>query len=274
MTSEEIHNSILAHGIAVDEGSDTNHRCNVHDGELEGVTITNKNLTDAVFKYVKFNRVEFNNCTIDHSAFLMCEFVLCRFADCHIHSTTFCGSLFVTSDFVGCSLNHSKFNGATFRRCLAQFAGCSLVMCDFSECEGLLDPAQWLLNNLEHGPEGVYAYKAFGLYQQINPSWKIKPNHIITEAVNFDRTSDCGSGVNVATREWLRKVVQSRIDGCYGNTTVYGTKPGYWKVLIPWNAIASVCVPYGTDGKFRAGKVQLVEFYEWDTLVELRKDAA
>ena len=147
-------------------------------------------------------------------------------------------------------------------------------MCDFSECEGLLDPAQWLLNNLEHGPEGVYAYKAFGLYRQINPSWKIKPNHIITEAVNFDRTSDCGSGVNVATREWLRKVVQSRIDGCYGNTTVYGTKPGYWKVLIPWNAIASVCVPYGTDGKFRAGKVQLVEFYEWDTLVELRKDAA
>lgn len=35
-----------------------------------------------------------------------------------------------------------------------------------------------------------------------------------------------------------------------------------WKVLIRWEWLAGVCVPYNTDGKIRCERVKLVEIVE------------
>ena len=37
---------------------------------------------------------------------------------------------------------------------------------------------------------------------------------------------------------------------------------GIWKVLIRWEWLPGVCVPYNTDGKIRCERVQLLEIVE------------
>jgi len=48
----------------------------------------------------------------------------------------------------------------------------------------------------------------------------------------------------VGTRQW-----------CDANHTT----ADLWRVLIEWRDLADVVVPYGTDGKFRAARVRLIE---------------
>jgi hypothetical protein len=56
----------------------------------------------------------------------------------------------------------------------------------------------------------------------------------------------CGCGVNVATQDWCERHYP---DG----------KGRLWKCLIRWPWLAGVVVPYSTDGKIRASRVELLE---------------
>jgi len=64
--------------------------------------------------------------------------------------------------------------------------------------------------------------------------------------VNANRTDVCGCGINVAPLEWVKRNYKGVI----------------WKVLIRWEWLAGVCVPYNTDGKIRCERVELVEVVE------------
>ena len=57
------------------------------------------------------------------------------------------------------------------------------------------------------------------------------------------RADACGCGINVAPLDWVRKNYNGEI----------------WKVLIRWEWMVGVCVPYNTDGKIRCERVELVE---------------
>lgn len=74
----------------------------------------------------------------------------------------------------------------------------------------------------------------------------IKPGSIIEETVNCDRTTECGCGINVAPLEWVRR------EGC--------NQP--YKLLIRWEWLLGVVVPYNTDGKIRCSKAQILEAVE------------
>ena len=78
--------------------------------------------------------------------------------------------------------------------------------------------------------------------------WTIEPNSVIQENVNFDRCIECGCGINVAPIDWVR--------------SNYGHKGDIWKVLIRYEWLVGVCVPYHTDGKIRCERVQLLEIVE------------
>ncbi|RMG78541.1 MAG: hypothetical protein D6707_09700, partial [Bacteroidetes bacterium] len=80
-------------------------------------------------------------------------------------------------------------------------------------------------------------------FKKINQNWKIIENSIITETVDFNRTNTCGSGVNIATKEWILE----------------NTAREVWKCRIRYEWLAGVCVPYNTDGKIRAEKVEILE---------------
>ena len=93
---------------------------------------------------------------------------------------------------------------------------------------------------------GYIVYKTFGMYYDVPNNWKIKPNCIIEEEVNCNRSNNCGCGINVATKKWVE------------SSNTYYRLP-IWKLLIKWEWLPSVVVPYNTDGKIRCGKAMLLE---------------
>ena len=110
--------------------------------------------------------------------------------------------------------------------------------------DGLLSAIDYLTEHFEKTDEGFIAYKTFG--GQYNPpeKWVLQPGSIITENVCFDRCRDCGCGINVAPLEWVE---------------FYYPHNNIWKVLIRFEWLAGVCVPYHTDGKIRCERVELIE---------------
>lgn len=115
---------------------------------------------------------------------------------------------------------------------------------DLSGAENLLSAVDYIKNNFECTDEGIIAYKVFNAMYSTPTKWKIQPKSVITENVNANRTNTCGCGINVATLEWvLKKYPEEEI----------------WKVLIRWEWLCGVVVPYNTDGKIRCERVELVE---------------
>jgi hypothetical protein len=70
---------------------------------------------------------------------------------------------------------------------------------------------------------------------------------VIEEVPNPDRCTECGSGINVAPLDWVRR---NHLD-----------KP-IWKLLIRFEWLPGVVVPYMTDGKIRCEKAELIEIVE------------
>ena len=117
---------------------------------------------------------------------------------------------------------------------------------DLSGSQGLLDAINFMEAHFERTDEGYIVYKSFNENYSAPESWKIEPGEIIEETVNCDRTTECGCGINVAPLEWVRRI------GC--------NQP--YKLLIRWEWLPGVVVPYNTDGKIRCSKAQILEAVE------------
>ena len=126
----------------------------------------------------------------------------------------------------------------------ANLSGANLSGADLSGAKGLLDTVNYMEAHFERVERGYIVYKTFGGNYEPPTEWEIKPESIITETVNFDRCTECGSGINVAPLEWVREN--------YPNKEI-------WKCLIEWPWLVGVCVPYSTDGKIRCSRVRLLE---------------
>ena len=117
---------------------------------------------------------------------------------------------------------------------------------NLSGSHGLLDAINFMEAHFERTDEGYIVYKSFGENYTAPETWKIKPGSIIEETVNCDRTTECGCGINVAPLEWVRR---------------NGNKQPY-KLLIRWEWLPGVVVPYNTDGRIRCSKAQILEAVE------------
>ena len=139
----------------------------------------------------------------------------------------------------GADLSGADLSGADLRR--ADLSGA-----DLSGSQGLLDAINYMEANFERTDDGYIVYKSFNENYSAPEAWKIEPRSIIEETVNCDRTTECGCGINVAPLEWVRR------NGC---------KQPY-KLLIRWEWLPGVVVPYNTDGKIRCSKAQILEAVE------------
>lgn len=139
--------------------------------------------------------------------------------------------------------NGSKANlyGADLRG--ATLYGANLGRANLSGAEGLLSAVSFIDAHFERTADGYIAYKTFDSTYTAPDNWKTKKGAVIEEVVNFDRCTECGCGINVAPLEWVKQHVNGEI----------------WKVLIRWEWLCGVCVPYMSDGKIRCEKVELVE---------------
>lgn len=114
---------------------------------------------------------------------------------------------------------------------------------DLSGAKGLLNPIDYIMKNFEKTEDGILVYKSFRENYFPNPNWNIAEGSIIEEVVNPLPTVECGCGINVATKEYVKR-------NCYKQI---------WECLIRWEWLAGVVVPYHTDGTIRASKVQLIK---------------
>ena len=125
----------------------------------------------------------------------------------------------------------------------ADLSGANLYGAGLSGTKGLVIPSEYIAQHFERVKDGYIGYKTFGGKYSLPVRWAIKPGEIITETVNPNRTDNCGSGINIAPLDLVK--------GHY--------KGDIWQVLIRWEWLADVVVPYNTDGKIRCGKVELVK---------------
>ena len=117
---------------------------------------------------------------------------------------------------------------------------------NLSGAEGLISTVNFLEAHFARTPDGYIAYKAFNSVYAPPATWEIEAGAIIEENVNFNRCDSCGCGINVAPLEWVQKYYKGDI----------------WKVLIRWEWLCGVCVPYMSDGEIRCERVELVEVEE------------
>ena len=140
------------------------------------------------------------------------------------------------ADLSGANLSDANLSGANL-------SDANLSGADLSGSKGLLDAINYMEAHFERTDEGYIVYKTFGENYSAPELWKIEPGEIIEETVNCDRTTECGCGINVAPLEW---VCRNRRNQPY-------------KLLIRWEWLPGVVVPYNTDGKIRCSKAQIIE---------------
>ena len=119
----------------------------------------------------------------------------------------------------------------------------NLSMSDLSGANGLIRAIDYMSEHFERTDDGYIAYKTFGPNYVPPKSWEVESGSVISENVLQDRCCECGCGINVAPLNWVRGKYTGEI----------------WKVLIRWEWLCGVCVPYNTDGKIRCERVELLE---------------
>ena len=145
------------------------------------------------------------------------------------------------ADLSGTDLSWAKLSGTKLSG--AYLLGADLSGADLSGAKGLTSAADFLKTHFEQTEAGYIAYKTFNSQYRAPSAWSIEKGSIIEENVNFDRCEDCGCGINVAPIEWVERHYRGAV----------------WKVLIRWEWLAGVCVPYRSDGKIRCERVELLE---------------
>lgn len=120
---------------------------------------------------------------------------------------------------------------------------CANLSCaDLSGAKGLIDAIDYIETHFERVKDGYIVYKTFGGGYAKPDSWAIEPGATIAEVCNPSRTDTCGCGINVAPIEWVRQHYKGDV----------------YKLLIRWEWLAGVVVPYSTDGKIRCSRAQII----------------
>ncbi len=130
-----------------------------------------------------------------------------------------------------------------------RLSGANLSDANLSDAKNLVSSINFLEAHFERTRDGYIVYKTFGSNYRAPNSWAIEPKSVITETVNPDRGTDCGSGINVAPLEWVMRYAEGR-------------SRDVWKCLIEWPWLAGAIVPFGSDGKIRCEKLRLLEVVE------------
>ena len=149
------------------------------------------------------------------------------------------------SNLSGSNLSGSNLSGSNLRS--ADLSGSNLSGSNLSGSNGIMSAIAFMDAHFERTPDGFIAYKTFGSSYSPNSDWKIEPGSVLTEIVNPDRTCDCGCGINVAPLRWVK------------DNATNGGRLSIRKVLIRWEWLMGVVVPFGSDGKVRCEKVELIE---------------
>ena len=152
--------------------------------------------------------------------------------------------LWLSGDKTGERANLSGINLSGINLSGADLSGANIEGVNLSGAKNLLSPINYLKENFERTDEGYIVYKCFNNMYSAPDKWDISIGSVIEEEVNPNRTTTCGCGINVAPLDWVRNE--------YPYRQVY-------KLLIRWEWLSGVVVPYNTDGKIRCARAEIIE---------------
>ena len=172
-------------------------------------------------------------------------------SDADLRRANLSGANLSDANLSGANLSGANLSGANLRRANlsgadlsdANLSGANLSDADLSGLQGMLDAINYMEAHFERTDDGYIVYKSFNSSYDAPDRWKIEPGEVIEEVANPDRTCECGCGINVAPLEWVR-------NDNYNQP---------YKLLIRWEWLPGVVVPYNTDGKIRCSKAQILE---------------
>ena len=197
--------------------------------DLSGADLRRADLSDANLSGANLRRADLSGANLSGA-----NLRRANLSDANLSGANLSGA-----DLSGADLSDANLSGANL-------SGADLSDANLSGSHGLLDAINYMEAHFERTDEGYIVYKSFGENYSAPESWKIEPGEIIEETVNCDRTTECGCGINVAPLEWVRR------NGC--------NHP--YKLLIRWEWLPGVVVPYNTDGKIRCSKAQIIDVVE------------
>ena len=207
---------------------------NLSDADLSGADLSGADLSDADLSGADLRRANLSGADLRRA-----NLSGANLSDADLRRANLSGANLRDADLRRANLSGANLSGANLR-------DADLRRANLSGSQGLLDAINYMEAHFERTDEGYIVYKSFNENYTAPESWKIEPGSIIEETVNCDRTTECGCGINVAPLAWVKK---------------HGSHRPY-KLLIRWEWLPGVVVPYNTDGKIRCSKAQILEAVE------------
>jgi hypothetical protein len=219
---------------------------NLSGADLSGVDLSGVDLSDANLSGTNLSGADLSKANLFGANLSDADLSNADLSKANLFGANLSDADLSNADLSGVDLSYANLNDADLSG--ANLSGANLSYANLSDAdlsgtEGILNPIEYLEKNFEKTKEGIIVYKSFGEHYNHNQNWKIEKGAIIEETVNPLPTVACGCGVNVGTQKWVK-------ENC--------TQP-VWECLIKWEWLSGVVVPYQTDGKIRASKVQLIK---------------
>lgn len=233
--------------------------------DLSNSTLYNANLFHASLIECKLERAQIDHADLKNSdcrstsfrwaSILMADFTTAKLPSTDLHHVWAHMANFKHANMIGADLRQGDFTAANFQGAQlqgAKFYGATLHDANFqganlSGATGLLDPYEWICTHFEWSSQldGFIVYKRIGNTEHKAPRhWSIQPGATIREVVNQDPGSHCACGINFGTPTYVQR---------------HYTAARLWRCLLDREGLATLTVPYNTDGKARTGALTLIE---------------
>ena len=216
-------------------------RANLRGANLSGANISGANLTRARIADADLSAANISGAELSGADLSDADLRLANLSD---------------ADLTGADLTRANISDANLRLAdltradltRADLTRANLRLADLSDAnlsgvKGYLCPSTWVESqDVDPDGRGLVVYKQFDLHYPPPAHWRIEPGAVLTEVCNPDRGTECGSGINVAHRDW------NGFSGA-GET---------WSLLIEWRDLCTLVVPFGSDGKARVGRATIL----------------
>lgn len=217
---------------------------NLRDANLENANLKNANLQDANLQYANLQDANLYTANLQNANLQYANLQSVDLQYAKLQYANLQNAILSCANFYRANLENANLKDANLKD--ANLTNTNLTNTNLSNVKGLLNQKEWINKIFKKTSGGFIVYKAFGnTHYEIPEYWEIEEGKYIEEEVNTNRTTDCGCGVNFATKEWIREeFIDENID--------------IWECLLEFEDLINTCVPYNTNGKARCGRLKLL----------------
>ena len=256
ISKEELNIILEKHKIYITTSGKEGERADLRGADLSGADLSRADLKEAYLSGVDLRGAYLSGADLSRADLSRADLSRADLREAYLRRADLREANLSGVDLRGADLEEAYLEGADLRGANlkganlkgADLEGVNLTWADLrgadlSSVRGLLPQTDFIKANFERTTEGIIVYKSFCEHYPIPNDWKIEEGQIIEENCNFTRTNACGCGINVCTKEYAQKKLEKEV----------------WKLLIKWEWLCGICVPYHTDGKIRCEKAMLLE---------------